>query len=43
MESGRKCIVKTNDDLNAIDTDIQEGLANEIECYIISLKHNVCP
>ena len=42
MEYGKKCIVKTNDDLDAIDSDIQEGLAYGIDYYIVSLRH-VCP
>ena len=43
MESGKKCIVKTNDDLDAIDSDIQDGLSYGIEYYIVSLRHDVCP
>ena len=42
MECGKKCIVKTNDDLDAIDSDIQDGLTYGIEYYIVSLRH-VCP
>ena len=42
MEYGKKCIVKTNDDLDAIDSDIQDGLTYGIEYYIVSLRH-VCP
>ena len=42
MECGKKCIVKTNDDLDAIDSDIQNGLAYGIDYYIVSLRH-VCP
>ena len=43
METGRKCIVKTNEDLDAIDTDIQNGLSYGVEYYIVSLRHDVCP
>ena len=43
METGRKCIVKTNEDLDAIDTDIQTGLSYGVQYYIVSLRHDVCP
>ena len=43
MESGRMCIVRSNADLDLIDTVIQDGLAHGFEYYILSLKHRECP
>ena len=37
------CIVRSNADLDLIDTVIQDGLAHGFEYYILSLKHSVCP
>ena len=42
METGKKNIILSNNDLNRIDADIQDGLAYAVQFYIVNIRHMEC-